>query len=64
MGVAAHGVALAPDNQADLGVGFQFREAVHHLHAGGFQRAGQAYVGFLVKARAQFHHGGDGLAGF
>ena len=63
MGVAAHGVAFAAHDEADLGVGFQLREPVHHLHAGGFQGAGEADIGFLIEAGAQFHHGGDGLAG-
>ena len=55
--------ALAPHDQAELGVRLELDEAVDHLHAGAFQVARPADVGRLVEARLELDHGGDRLAG-
>ena len=56
--------ALAPHDQAELGVGLELDEAIHHLHAGAFQIARPVDVGLLVEAGLELDHGGDRLAGF
>ena len=56
--------ALAPHDQAELGVGLQLDEAVHDLHAGAFQVARPFDVGFLVEAGFQLDHRRHRLAGF
>ena len=42
----------------------QFHEAEHDLHAGAFEIARPADIGFLVEARLEFDQRGDRLAGF
>ncbi len=64
MGVGAQALPLAPDHEAHLGVRLELDEAEDDLHAGGFQFAGKGDVALLVEAGFQFHHGGDGFAGF
>ena len=56
--------ALAAHHHRELGVGLQFDEAVDDLHAGAFEVARPADVGFLVEPRLQLDQGGDGFAGF
>ena len=55
--------ALAADDQAELGMGLQFDEAVDDVDAGVFQIARPADVGGLVETRLQLHDRGDRLAG-
>ncbi len=55
--------ALAAHHQRQLGVGLQFEEAEHHLHAGALQVARPADVGLFVEPRLELDHRGDRLAG-
>src|SRR6516165_7509924 len=55
--------ALAPHDQAELGVGLEFDEAVDDLHACAFKVACPFDVGFLIEARLELDHSGDRLAG-
>ena len=55
--------ALAPHDQAQLGVGLELDEAVDHLDARAFQIARPFDVGFLVEAGLELDHRGHGLAG-
>ena len=64
MRVGPDGAGFAAHHQRQFRVGFEFGEAEHHLDPGRLHRTGEADVGFLVEAGAQFHHGGDGFAGF
>ena len=63
MAVGDELAALAPHDQAELGVGLELDEAVDHLHAGAFQIARPFDVGLLVEAGLELDHGGDRLAG-
>ena len=56
--------ALAPHDQRKLGVGLELDEAVDDLHAGAFEIARPADIGFLVEARLQLDDGGHRLARF
>src|SRR5690606_21060380 len=62
--IVAQPSVLAAHNQRHLGVGFQFQEAEHHLHARAFEVARPADVGLLVEASLQLDERGDRLAGF
>ena len=64
MDVIAQPSILAPHHKRHLGVSLQFHEAEHDLHAGAFEIARPADIGFLVEARLEFHQRGDRLAGF
>ena len=64
MHIGRERAALAPHHQRQLGVGLEFDEAVHDLHAGAFEVARPADIGLLVEARLQLDQRGDRLAGF
>ncbi len=53
--VVAHAAALAADDQQRLGVGLEAGQAVHHVRARLFQRAGPADVAALVEAGLELH---------
>ena len=55
--------ALAPHDQAELGVRLKLDEAVNDLDARAFEVARPFDVGLLVEARLELDHDGDGLAG-
>ncbi len=55
--------ALATNDQAELGVGLQFDEAIDDVHAGAFEVARPADVGRLVEAGLQLHDRRDRFAG-
>ena len=61
--IGRQAAALAAHHQRQLGVGLQFEEAVHHLHAGAFEIARPADIGFLVEPRLQLDQRGHRLAG-
>ena len=62
--VGGQRLALAPHDQRQLGVRLEFDEPEHDLHAGAFEVARPADVGFFVKPRLEFDQRGDRLAGF
>ncbi len=53
---------FAAHDQRHLGVGLQFEEAEHHLHAGAFEIARPADIGLLVEPRLELHQRSDGFA--
>ncbi len=62
MRVAAQCASFATHDQHHLGVGFVADHAVDDLHPGFLQTRGQANIGFLVEACAQFDHHRDVFA--
>ena len=63
MNVGREAAAFATHHQRQLGVGLELEEAIDDLHAGAFEIARPADVGFFVEARLQFDQRRDGLAG-
>ena len=59
--VGRQAAALAAHHHRQLGVGLQFDESVDHLHAGAFEVARPADVGFLVEPRLQLDQRGHRL---
>ncbi len=60
--IAAHALALAPQHDADLGVGLQTLDAVDHLDGDRFQTLGPADVACFVEPGLQFDDRRDVLA--
>ena len=58
--IGAKLVALAPHHHRHFGVGFPIGETVDHLNPGALQLGRPFEVLFLIKARFEFHHSGDG----
>ena len=54
MAVAAQAVGFLAYHKAQLAVGLQAHDAVHHVHAGAFQLACPCDVGVFVKACLDF----------
>ena len=62
MHISSEAAAFATHDKRELGVRLQFEEAIDHLHAGAFEVARPANVGFFVEARFQLDQRGDGFA--
>ena len=62
MAVGPQGVALAPDHDAQLGVGLVLHEAEDDVHARPLHGPGPTQVRLFVKAGLDLDHGGDVLA--
>ena len=62
MHITAHLAALAPHHQTHFRVGLVPHHAINHVGTDGFQPARPVDIGFFIKTRHQFDHGGDFLA--
>ena len=64
MHIARERGALAAHHQRQLGVGLEFDEAEHDLHAGALEIARPADIGLFVEARLELDQRGHRFTGF